>query len=215
MAIDRFVGTSTLALALGIAALTTAQTRLYAQDQRDEAKPQQQEDARPAAKQDEAKTARDNESRPAQDEPKATREGQSKAPEQTEDRPAARTDNSAARQEDRNAPQPDRNGQPAERNGQTAQQPPARGGEQRAGGNRIPDDKFRASFGREHRFVMQRPTIVDGRPRFQYGGYSFILVDAWPAGWAYTDPCYIDYIDGEYFLFDLAHPGVRIAIEIV
>jgi hypothetical protein len=41
------------------------------------------------------------------------------------------------------------------------------------------------------------------------------LVDAWPAGWAYTDDCYIDYIDGEYFLFDLLHPGVRIAVFVV
>ena len=27
--------------------------------------------------------------------------------------------------------------------------------------------------------------------------------------------CYIDYIDGEYFLFDLLHPGIRIAVFVV
>jgi hypothetical protein len=80
---------------------------------------------------------------------------------------------------------------------------------------RIPDDKFRAQFGRGHTFHPQRPEVVGGQPRFQYGGYSFILVDAWPAGWAYSDDCYIDYIDGEYFLFDLRHPGVRIALTVV
>jgi hypothetical protein len=62
---------------------------------------------------------------------------------------------------------------------------------------------------------MQQPTVVQGQPTFQYSGYSFTMVDAWPVGWAYTDQCYIDYIDGEYFLFDLAHPGVRLAIVVV
>ena len=79
----------------------------------------------------------------------------------------------------------------------------------------IPDDKFRAHFGRQHTVVINRPVIVEGQPRFQYGGYWFNIIDAWPAGWAYTDQCYIDYIDGEYFLFDLLHPGVRVAIIVV
>ena len=79
-------------------------------------------------------------------------------------------------------------------------------------GGHIPDDKFRASFGRGHTFHPSRPVIVNNQPTFNYGGYSFIMVDAWPAGWAYTDDCYIDYIDGEYFLFDLLHPGVRIEL---
>jgi hypothetical protein len=57
--------------------------------------------------------------------------------------------------------------------------------------------------------------IVRGQLQFQYGGYTFELVDAWPGDWAYTDDCYIDYVDGEYFLFDLLHPGVRIALFVV
>jgi hypothetical protein len=81
-------------------------------------------------------------------------------------------------------------------------------------GGRIPDDKFRAHFGHSHTFTA-KTVIVQGQPQFQYGGYSFQLVDVWPADWAYTDECYIDYIDGEYFLFDLLHPGVRIAIFVV
>jgi hypothetical protein len=80
---------------------------------------------------------------------------------------------------------------------------------------RIPDDKFRAHFGREHRFRPSRPVIVENRPRIQYGGYAFEFVDAWPVGWSYDDDCYIDYIDGEYFLFDVLHPGVRIALVVV
>ena len=87
----------------------------------------------------------------------------------------------------------------------------------RAGGNggRIPEDRFRAQFGREHHFAMRRPEVVEGRPTFQYGGYSFVLVDAWPPEWAYSDDCYIDYLDGDYFLFNLRHPEMRLALMVV
>ncbi len=79
-------------------------------------------------------------------------------------------------------------------------------------GGHIPDDKFRSDFGRSHTFHVSRPVIVNNQPTFNYGGYSFIMVDPWPVGWAYTDDCYIDYIDGEYFLFDVLHPGVHVAL---
>jgi hypothetical protein len=79
----------------------------------------------------------------------------------------------------------------------------------------IPDDKFRAKFGRQHTFTVGHPEIVGGQPHFQYGGYSFAIVDPWPAGWGYTDSCYIDYIDGEYFIFDVLHPGVQIAVTVI
>ncbi len=80
---------------------------------------------------------------------------------------------------------------------------------------RIPDDKFRAHFGVQHRFRIGHPTIVEGRPRFQYGGYSFVMVDPWPVGWAYTDLVYVDFIDGVYYLIDPVHPGVRIVVNVV
>jgi hypothetical protein len=76
----------------------------------------------------------------------------------------------------------------------------------------IPDDKFRAHFGRQHTVIINRPVIVEEQPRFQSGGYWFVIVDPWPVGWAYTDECYIDFVDGEYFLFDLLHPEVRVAL---
>jgi hypothetical protein len=80
---------------------------------------------------------------------------------------------------------------------------------------RIPDDKFKAHFGREHHFHVSQPVIVANRPRFQYSGFWFEFVDPWPVGWSYTDDCYIDYIDGEYFLFDVLHPETRIAVIVV
>jgi hypothetical protein len=82
------------------------------------------------------------------------------------------------------------------------------------GGGRIPDDKFRAQFGRDHHFRIGHPTIVEGRPRFEYSGYSFELIDPWPAAWSYDDDCYIDYVDDEYWLFDPLHPGMRIAVVV-
>jgi hypothetical protein len=90
-------------------------------------------------------------------------------------------------------------------------------GERREGkrGGRIPDDRFRANFGREHTFRIGRPVIVEGVPRFQYGGYWFVIVQPWPVGWAYTDDVYVDYIDGGYFLLSPVHPGIQISINVV
>jgi hypothetical protein len=75
---------------------------------------------------------------------------------------------------------------------------------------RIPDDRFRASFGREHHF---RVGHFDNR-RFQYGGYWFSFNEGWPVGWAYTDDFYIDFIDGQYYLIDLTHPGVQLLLVV-
>jgi hypothetical protein len=83
-------------------------------------------------------------------------------------------------------------------------------------GKRIPDDRFRSSFGREHRFHVDRTRIVNvSQPVVVYAGYSFELVDAWPADWSYDDDCYIDYVDDGYYLFDVRHPGMRIAVFVI
>ena len=80
-------------------------------------------------------------------------------------------------------------------------------------GKRIPDDRFRSNFGREHHFHVDRTRVVNvSQPVVVYGGYSFQLVDAWPADWSYDDDCYIDYVDDGYYLFDVMHPGIRIAV---
>lgn len=83
-------------------------------------------------------------------------------------------------------------------------------------GRHIPDDKFRAHFGRPHTFRVRRTEVINvSQPIVVFGGYSFELVDAWPSDWGFDDDCYIDYVDGEYFLFDTFHPGIRIAVFIV
>lgn len=82
-------------------------------------------------------------------------------------------------------------------------------------GGRIPSDRFRANFGHTHVFRINRPTIVGGASRFQYGGYWFGFGQPWPVGWLYTDDFYVDYIDGGYFLYDPIHPGIRISINVI
>ena len=80
---------------------------------------------------------------------------------------------------------------------------------------RIPDDRFRSHFGREHQFRIGSPKLVDGYSRFQYGGYWFGFVQPWPAGWYYTDNVYVDYINGQYYLCNPSYPGAQIAISVV
>jgi hypothetical protein len=181
-------------LILGATTLVCTQEQLHAQDQRDEAKPEQQ-DTRPDANKNKD-AAKPDTDKPAADEAASPKQDQARPAEQR-DKSAkpGENDNKAATQ-DRSAPATQKTAQDADR------------------GSRIPDDKFRSNFGRQHTFAVQRTTIR-GQAGFQYGGYSFTIVDAWPVGWAYTDQCYIDYIDGEYFLFDLAHPGVRIEVIVV
>jgi hypothetical protein len=198
MKLARVVSTSVLSLLLGFTVLICTQSRLYAQEQRDEAKPQQ-EQPRPEAAQ------------PAQDETKPSRAEDAKPAEQSEDKAVKQEDKNGKqdsnKKEDNNVKQ-DNNSKQMERGAQMG------GKNERTAGTRIPDDKFRSHFGRQHTFAVHVNRVA-GQPRFTYGGYTFQIVDAWPADWAYTDDCYVDYIDGEYFLFDLAHPGVRIAIMVL
>jgi hypothetical protein len=87
-------------------------------------------------------------------------------------------------------------------------------------GYRIPDDRFRAHFGRAHWFrVHSAPIIVvDGYPRFQYQGFWFSMVDPWPEYWAptwyETDDVYVDYVNDGYYMYNRRHPGVGIAINV-
>jgi hypothetical protein len=87
-------------------------------------------------------------------------------------------------------------------------------------GYRIPEDRFRLYFGRDHFFrIYSLPlNFVGGYPRFQYDGYWVTFVDPWPqmwpATWYQTDDVYIDYVDDGYYLFDRMHPGPGIAITL-
>jgi hypothetical protein len=144
---------------------------LYAQDEKQqENKPRREEpkrqeepsrQARPESKQDEMKPPRQEEVKPAT--PERQEQRQEEKPSREEMRPAQQE---PSRQQ---AGQPQGHARPAGK------------------GGHIPDERFRAQFGRSHTFPAQRPVVADGQPRFEYGGYSFVLVDRWPEDWAYTD----------------------------
>src|SRR5258706_2753369 len=93
--------------------------------------------------------------------------------------------------------------------------------QQRGGyrGYRVPDDRFRASYGQDHgfRFYSLPVMYVGGHRRFQYGGFWFGLVDPWPeywsANWYDDDDVYVDYYGDGYYLYNPRHPGDRIAIS--
>ena len=86
-------------------------------------------------------------------------------------------------------------------------------------GYRIPDHRYRVVFGPRHRFRVDRCplVIVSGYPRFYYGGYWVTFIDPWPEYWADNwyarDDCYVIYDDDGYYLTNVRHPGVRIAVS--
>lgn len=120
-----------------------------------------------------------------------------------------------AKQEEKSA-QPERNAKPEEKNAKEEQQrTPAAQPEkqaQHASAGRIPDDRYKANFGRAHTF---RVTQGDYRShRFQYGGYWFGFVDPWPTNWLYTQNVYVIDINGVYYLCNPMYPGVNVAISV-
>lgn len=158
--------------------------------QGEEAKPRQEEPAKPEKQEDKAK-------------PKQQEEQTKPGKQEEQAKPG--------KQEEREKPGKHEDQAKPVQQGQGERQMQGRGGK----GGRIPDDKFRANFGKQHTFRIGRPTVVAGQPQFQYSGYTFVLVDPWPADWLYTDEVYVDYVDDQYYLFDVMHPGVSIVLTVV
>lgn len=141
-----------------------------------------------------------------------------------ESRPDARQENHQAQQQDQDRENRARNNnnnmrQEQEERREQGQLEHADHDQHRVEGRRverIPDDRFRASFGREHRFHVDRDRVYSQpQPVVVYGGYSFQLVDAWPRDWSFDDDCYVDYYDGQYWLYDANRPGMRIAVVVL
>jgi hypothetical protein len=138
----------------------------------------------------------------------------------------AQPEKPAKQQEEKNARQEEKNAKPAERNAQQNSKPeeknahqqpvqeakPGKHDEHAKGNGRIPEDRFRANFGQEHRF---RVSETDYRNRrFQYGGYWFGFAQPWPANWLYTQDVFVIEIDGVYYLCNASYPGVNLALSI-
>jgi hypothetical protein len=142
--------------------------------------------------------------KPAQDEKKAQPEKSAKQ----EEKPVAQQEKNA-KPEERNAQQ-EKNIKPEEKNTQQAKpgEPVQRSGNNRGG--RIPEDRYRANFGQEHRFRVSQSDY--NNRRFQYGGYWFGFEGAWPSNWLYTQDVYVVEINGVYYLCNPMYPGVNVAL---
>ena len=222
----RFGVLSTAALLLLLGSTASAYARQEQHEQ--EAKPENKPEAKPA-KQEAAKPENKPEAKPAkQEETKPVKQEAAKPEKQQEAKPAKQEDTKSAKQDAaKPEKQQDAKGQPEQaksNNQQHAQRTPAEEQRQRAvpalrlsarGSARIPDDRFRANFGREHVFVISQPEMVGGYSRFQYGGFWFGFVQPWPVGWYYTDDVYVDYIDGGYYLYNPYYPDTRVSISVV
>jgi hypothetical protein len=195
------IGTTGLFLLLGTSTAYAAQDKPEQGDkpEKQEAKPKSE--AKPAAKSEakpEAKPAAKSEAKSAKQEP--------------QDKPAKEQAKQPVKEETKSAKQEDK---PARQQNQQKAEQSKNGGEKSGGGahGRISDDHYRASFGSGHNFHVN---IGDyNSHRFNYGGYSFGFVDAWPEGWYYTDDVYVVYDDGAYYMYDVVHPGIRISVNIL
>ena len=120
-----------------------------------------------------------------------------------------------AKQEQSRA-QEEKNTRPEEKNAKQEQQrtPEAKPErqEQHASGRRIPDDRYRANFGREHSFRVNEGDYRNHR--FQYGGYWFGFAGVWPSNWLYTQDVYVIDIDGVYYLCNPVYPGVNVELNV-
>jgi TolA-binding protein len=183
------ISTAVLSLLLGTAALAYAQQEQDKPASRDE---KAQKD-KPAKQPDTNKAEEKN----AQQENKNNNQQGQKSTQQNKVND---------KQHAKNANQQEKNNQRQAKNSQPAQ---------RSNGNRgrIPDDRFRANFGREHSFRVSQADYNRDR-HFQYGGYSFVFVDAWPSNWLYTQDVFVVEINGVYYLCNAAYPDVNIALSI-
>jgi outer membrane biosynthesis protein TonB len=234
------ISTTALLLLLGATLPAYAQDEHHDGD----AKPEKQEQAKPAQHEEQAKPAKQEQAaKPARQEEQAKPEKQQeqaksekRAPEA---KPAKQEEKAKPAQEEKQAKTEKQAPQakPAKPEEQAKQENRSNGGGQQhaqrtaaeqqrqrsmpalrltaRSESRIPDDRFRAHFGREHSFRIGNPTLVGGYSRFQYGGYWFGFVQPWPDGWYYTDDVYVDYIDGGYYLCNPYYPGAQVSISVV
>ena len=184
------ISTVVLSLTLGVAGPAYAQEEQHGQKEEQKAKPEEQK-AKPA-QQDEKKAQPEKQSQHEQ-KPAAGQEKNAKPAENN-----ARQ-NKNSKQEEKTAQRQNTQAQPKQQAQQTS--------------SRIPDDRFKANFGQQHRFHVSQADYARDR-RFQYGGYWFGFVDPWPSNWLYTQDVFVVEINGIYYLCNPMYPGVNIALNV-
>jgi hypothetical protein len=123
-----------------------------------------------------------------------------------------------AKQAEKAAPKPNQNAKPEAAHQQPARtrqaqpKPQAQHAGAGARGGRIPDDRYKANFGRQHTFRVSQGDY--GNRRFQYGGYWFGFAGVWPSNWLYTQDVYVVDINGVYYLCNPNYPGVNVELNV-
>jgi hypothetical protein len=194
---------STAVLSLIIAVPAYAQQEQH--DQQGEQKARSAQDERKAQPEKSAGRGNNN----GQQEEKNT---QQQDRNKNQEEKSAQQQNKNDKQEEKNAQQQERNNQQEHRNAQQrsqAYEPAQRA--QRGNAGRIPDDRYRANFGQEHRFRVNQADYSNRR--FEYGGYSFGFVGEWPRNWLYTQDVFVVDIDGVYYLCNASYPGVNLELS--
>jgi outer membrane biosynthesis protein TonB len=194
------ISTAVLSMTLGATAPVYAQQEQHDQKEEQKAKPAQEE------KKGQPEKAAKQEEKPAVQQEKNVKQEEKNAQQQDKN----------TKQEEKNSQQQDKNAKQEEKSTQQEHAQQAKSGEQekRAGGNgggRIPEERFRANFGNDHRFRVSQADYRDHR--FQYGGYSFGFVDPWPSNWLYTQDVYVIEINGVYYLCNPMYPGVNLVLS--
>jgi len=187
-----------------ILALAIAGAPVRVQEPDDKNKPQQEESKKkpPEAK---AKQQPDEKPKPKPEKP----------PKQEPQQPPRQPDEKQREKQQKEQSKQQKEQDKRER-GSRQQEQTARPGDTRqapAKGQRIPPEKFRASFGSEHHFRVARSGGDDRR--FRYSGYWFEVVDVWPAGWSFDEECYVEEDGDDYYLVDVIHPELRVLVIVV
>ena len=212
------IGTSVLLLFLGFVRPSCAQ-----EQHEDQSKP---ESAPPKTPNDKPKPDKGKKDTPPKQQPKAeqpttgkqSQQADKQNEQQQKGQQKAQKDQEKAQEKNRTEQQKTEKKTDEKQQRQYAQQQNGREGAEHSNGGRrgrIPDDRFKAHFGREHHFHIGHPETVEGHPHFSYGGYSFIIVQAWPADWGYDDDVYVIDDGSVYYLCDVAHPGVQLELTVV
>ncbi len=201
------ISTAVLSMSLGATAPVYAQQEQHDQQKEQQSKPAQQDEKKtqPARQAQKAPQQRNINTKQAQKAPaQPNRNGKQPAvasQQQNNQAKGSAQPQSASRQ---STPRQSTQQARSKPQGRPANQNDAR---------RIPDDRFRAKFGQEHRFHISQADYSRNR-RFQYGGYWFGFVDPWPSNWLYTQDVFVVDINGVYYLCNSTYPGVNVAINV-
>jgi hypothetical protein len=217
---------SAAVLSMTLAAAAPSYARQEQQDQQGEQKdkPAKQDSAKQDSKETQPDKSAKQEDKGAQQQDKNAKQEDKGAAQQdknaTEEKKGAAQQDKNAKQEEKSAKQQDKNTKNEEKSTQQkqpTQQAKVDQNAQRAGSNgggRIPEDRFKANFGQQHKFRVNQGDYATDHG-FQYGGYSFGFVGAWPSNWLYTQDVFVVDIDGVYYLCNPMYPGVNVALSVV